>query len=292
MSINPTSRGLFVIGIVVVLVFAGVAIPSAVTAQDTTTNETTTDNGTMAANGTVVDNISLAANPTTAGAVSNHTVNITIGDAVAGNLTEINIDYSDTNVSTGPVTGNFSSVTLANQSIPIPSSVTFATSGITGVGSDPTEIAVSFDMNQSLQPEAGNQLTLFYPVHHPSEAGNYTVSVLLNPDSDAVSLTTNLTVTPNETTPAAEDNETTMAGVGNETETTAEDNGIGVGNETETTAEDDGIGGIGGGTETTAEDGGAGAGGETTTTGSGPGFTAFAGLIAILAVTLLAIRRN
>lgn len=318
MNTTTSSRGLLVIGIVLVSVFAGVVIPGAVAAQDTI-NGTTTDNGTTAANGTVAANgttanVSLAANPTVAGTISNHTVNITIPDAVAGNLTAIDVNYSDANVSTRPVNAQVSSATIDDQTIPSSNFSLFAT-GFGEVGTNPTVTRVTFDMNRSLQPEARDRLTLLYGVQHPTEVGNHTVGVLLNPDTDAIELTTNLTITPNETTPAAGENGTTTGGVGNGTETTTEDGGMGVGNETGTTTEDDGAGGetettteeagIGGETETTAADGGigdetettaadagAGAGGETTTSGNGPGFTAFAGLVAVLAVALLATRRN
>jgi PGF-CTERM protein len=251
---NSTPRNLFVLGIVVVSVFATVAVPGTVAAQDAGTNGTTTAIGTGTASGTMKANnttatASLTTNTTTAGALANHTVTITLGDAVADNLTGVTVNYTGTNASTDPTIENVPVVTLGDQRIPYPSNVTVA-------GTNFVQADFSFELNRSLQPEPGDQLTLIYPVQNPLEPGNYTVEVVVNPETDAVSLTTNLTVTPNETTPAAGTNGTASV-AGNGTTT-------------------------GGGT----------AGGTTTSSGSGPGFTVLAGIVGVLAIALLATRRN
>lgn len=304
MHANDTVHDLLVVGIAVLL-FAGVAIPGAVAAQDTSDNGTMTDNGTAPANGTAVATTaamangtptsnetgptnttgpanetgpangtagataSLTANPTGAGVFSNHTVNITIGDAAAGNLTGVSVNYTGTNVSTDPVPANVSRVTLADRTLPSPSNMTIAQ-----FNSNITDI--SFDLNESLQPEAGDQLTLFYSVRHPPTAGNHTAEVLLNPETDAVALTTNVTITEREATPTAAAGTTTIPV---DDETTTEEATTEETMTEETTTEEPTP------EETTAQE-------TTTSSGNGPGFTAFVGIVSVLVLALLAIRRD
>ena len=276
MTTNTTPRNRLFAGLLVVSLLAGVALTGTVGAQstDTVTTDnatTTTDNGTDITNGTMTtnatNNASLTADSTSAGAVTNHTLNATVSEAVAGNLTGVSINYTAANASTGPAVEDVDSQTIriGNQSVPI------GTDNPNATVSAPDFLLVNYSLtlNESLQPEAGDPLHLRYPVENPSETGNYTVDVLLTSgDNDTVSFTTNLTVSQNETSMTTG---TTVSAGGTAEETTQSTTGGAMAPETTDAS----------------------SGGEATTTGaSGPGFTALAGLAGLLAVALFALRRN
>lgn len=277
---NTTTRNRLLTGLLVVMLSAGVALTGAVGAQSTdnaTTNDTTaTDDGTDTTNGTTMtnatNNASLTVESTSAGATTNHTLDATVGEAVAGNLTGVSINYTAANASTGPAVED-----VDDQNITVGSENLAGTDNATVSAPEFLLVNYSFTLNGSLQPEAGDPIHLRYPVQNPPEAGNYTVDVLLTSgDNDTASFETNLTVSPNETA---------AGGTSTATGTTVSAGGTsGMAEETTQSTS-------GGATapETTGASSG---GGATTTGGSGPGFTALAGLAGLLAVALFALRRN
>lgn len=277
---NTTSRNRLLAGLLVVSLFASVALTGAVAAQsagNATTDTTVTDDGTDTTNETMManatGNASLMVESTAAGAVTNHTLDTTVSEAVAGNLTGVSINYTAANASTGPAVED-----VDGQNITVGSENLAGTDNATVSAPEFLLVNYSFALNQSLQPEAGDPIHLRYPVENPAEAGNYTVDVLLTSgDNDTVSFETNLTVTPNETAAGGTSMATGTAASG---ETTA------AGGMAEETTQ-----GAAGDTAPETSGGTAG-GGATTTGGSGPGFTTLAGLAGLLAVALFALRRN
>lgn len=298
MNMNITSRNRLLAGLFIASLVATVALTGAVGAQSTanTTTNTTMVNTSMATNGTATTNetmmtnatgnASLMAESTAAGAVTNHTLNATVTEAVAGNLSGVSINYTAANASTSPVLDDVGAqdIRIGNQSIPIGTDNPNAT-----VSAPEFQLVnYSFALNRSLQPAAGDRIHLRYPVKNPTEAGNYTVSVVLaSGDNASVSYETNLTVTPNETagattTTSMATGTTTSSGTATSVGTTVSTSGT----TAETTQSTSG--------DTTAQGttNGSSGGGSTTTGGSGPGFTTLAGLVGLLAVALFALRRN
>jgi PGF-CTERM protein len=277
MTMNTTSRNRLLAGLLVVSLLAGVALTGAVGAQSTD-NATTTGNGTGTTNGTIMtsatNNASLTADSTSAGAVTNHTLDATIGETVAGNFTEVSINYTAANASTGPAIED-----VEDQNITVGNENLAGTDNVSVSAPEFQLVNYSFMLNQSLQPEAGDPLHLRYPVQNPPEAGNYTVTIVLTSgDNATVSYDTNITVSANETS-AGGTSGTSMA-----TETTVSAGGT---DKTSGVAAQSTSGGA-----TAQETTGASPGGEATTTGSGPGFTALAGLAGFFAVALFALRIN
>lgn len=290
MHTNITKRSLSLIGVLIVLTVAGVAIPGAVSAQDAGNNETAAGNDTSTANGTVVTvtdttngtttadaagNVSITADPDAAGATANHTVNVTVGSAAAGNLTAMTINYSDSNASTTGTIGYIETANLSGESI---------LDNVTGsTASNDETVEIMFDLNRSLQP--GDELTFVYErVQNPPEPGTYPIDVLINPQNASVSLTTNLTITESETTPAVDGSETTTDG-GNTTEEIGDDETT-----TEAAAADEITPETTTTEETTAEE--TTTGGETTTSGNGPGFTTTVAIVGVIVAALFGMRRE
>lgn len=280
MTSNTRPRSLILVGLLLVSAVGGLAVAGTVAAQNAT-NGTSNDTGMNASNGGT--NASIMAQPDAAGATANHTVSLTVPEA-AGNLTGVSVNYSGTNASVVQVPANVFSVTLDNQSI-APNATTRQLGG--------EVVNVTIDLNRSVA--AGDRLSMVYGAGNPPEAGNYTIDMQVNPGNDPVNTTATLDISESMATPttamgvddgtttAMMGNDTTTAAMGDDTttatmgdDTTTEEDGIGVGNETETTTEE----------ETPTEAAG------TTTTGNGPGFTAIAALVGVLAAALLATRRN
>ena len=273
---TPTApRNRFLVGLVAVILVTSIAIPSVVAAQSTTagvtpgatTTGTTVVDGTTAGTQTVVANetessdVSLAVDATAAGAVTNHTLDVPLGEASAGNLTGISVNYTAANASTRPVLDDVENLTVevGDQAVSVPENATVAATNF-------RRVDYTFALNESLQPEAGDQLHLVYPIQNPSEAGEYTVSVVINSEGDdPVSMTTNLTITENQSATTGGTETTVSAATTQGTE--------------------------GGTTAASSSDTGT-SGGETTTGGNGPGFTVVAGLICVLATALFALGRE
>jgi PGF-CTERM protein len=272
MHTNTTPRSLSLVAVIVVAAFAGVAVPGAVAAQDAG-NETTTTTGEPMANAT--GNVSLVVSPNTTGATANHTVNVTVGSGSTGDLTDVSINYSGNNVSTLPAATSVQTITVANESL-------LANATVASVNDE--IVRVSFDTNRTLG--SGDQLSFVYQVVNPPEAGTYDVGVRINPENNTTPLTANMTIAESETTTTESGGITTTAeattgetttGKTTAGETTTKGTTEGETTESATTA-----------AETTA--GGADATG--TTNGNGPGFGVVAGIVGVLAATLLALRRE
>ncbi|WP_256686728.1 beta strand repeat-containing protein [Halococcus qingdaonensis] len=201
-------------------------------------------------------NASITADPSAAGNEStNHTASIVAGPNATGNLSELTIDYGESNASIGLVGGSISTATLGGQSIV--NNTTAPTIGAQG-----QNLTIGFDGTISVSE--GDRLNMTYGgVTNPPEAGNYTVSMTLNNGS-----VRNATLEITESTASA-----TTAGGG--ADTAATDGGA-------TTATGD---------ETAAGTADETGGGQATEAG-GPGFGIAVAIVALLGAALLATRRS
>ncbi|EMA40315.1 hypothetical protein C448_13216 [Halococcus morrhuae DSM 1307] len=201
-------------------------------------------------------NASITADPSAAGNEStNHTASIVAGPNATGNLSELTIDYGESNASIGLVGGSITTATLGGQSVV--NNTTAPTIGAQG-----RNLTVGFDGTISVSE--GDRLSMTYGgVTNPPEAGNYTVSMTLNNGS-----VRNATLEITESTAPA-----TTAGGG--ADTAATDGGA-------TTAT---------GGETAAGTAGETGGGQATEAG-GPGFGIAVAVVALLGAALLATRRS
>lgn len=202
----------------------------------------------------------IEAEPDSANATANHTATVVVGEESAGNLSAVELNYSDTNTSLDLVTenivvgidrGNDSDGTEVDEDV---------TANLTtvGFGADPGQVTLQFDGTVDVQ--SGDQVVItLVDVQNPQEEGEYTVTLDVNPDRDGEPAEATLSIGPAEDT-------------GNETET---------GTETETDEETPGGDGDGGDGD---DDGG--------TDGGAPGFGVTAALAAVAAAALLALRRR
>ena len=242
-------------------------------------NDTADDGTTM--NGTA--NVSVVAEPSAANTSANHTVStVVMGENATGNLTEVTVDYGESNATIGLVGGKIHSATLGGESIA-------GNATVPTVGPNGQNLTIGFD--GSIEVSEGDRIAMTYGgMTNPPEADNYTVGVAVNNGTSAnatldvteanesMTTTTETTEGGTETTDTTETTEET-------TETSATTQGTTVGGAT-TGGSDDGAETAG---EGTATDGG---GGEQTTAAGGPGFTLIAGVVALLAAAFVVARRG
>ncbi len=260
---NPPEPGTYTVG---VRVNNGTFDNVTLAIGQNTTGNATEMGATQMANAT--GNTSITAMPSAANTTANHTVSTVIGPNATGNLTQITINYRESNVSIGVITGNIRSATLSGESIV--NTTTVATIGPFG-----RNLTIGFD--GTIQVSEGDRLNITYGgVTNPPEPGTYTVGVRVNNgtfDNATLNITQNTTAGNETTTETPTPTQTTTTG----TQTTT------TGGTTPATAAETAAG-TGGGSGS--------GGGQQGTEAGGPGFGVAVAIVALLAAALLATRRN
>ncbi|WP_435076141.1 PGF-CTERM sorting domain-containing protein [Halococcus sp. AFM35] len=251
---NPPENGSYTVGVAVnngsfrnaTLTIGG----NATTGNATATDET----------GAATGNASITAVPSGAGNESaSHNVSVVAGPNATGNLTELTVNYRDSNASIGLVGGSIFSATLAGESVV--NNTTAPT-----IGAEGRNLTIGFDGTVTVSE--GDRLNISYGgVTNPPEPGTYTVGITLNNGS-----VRNATLEVTESTAPA----TTTAGGG----------AAGTGTTSAGTAA-----GTAGGETTAGTAGGTNGSGQGTEAG-GPGFGIAVALVALLGAALLATRRS
>jgi PGF-CTERM protein len=216
--------------------------------------------GTANGTGTATGNASITAVPSGAGnASASHNVSVVAGPNATGNLSELTINYGESNATIGLVGGSIFSATLAGESVV--NNTTAPT-----IGAEGRNLTIGFDGTISVSE--GDRLNISYGgVTNPPEPGTYTVSITLNNGS-----VRNATLEVTESTAPA----TTTAGGG----------AAGTGTTSAGTAA-----GTAGGETAAGTAGGTNASGQGTEAG-GPGFGIAVAVVALLGAALLATRRS
>ncbi|WP_160133192.1 beta strand repeat-containing protein [Halococcus salsus] len=276
---NPTEAGEYTVGVGVnneslqntTLAVSGNGSANATTGE---TNASDASNASATNATDTSGNASIVANPSAAGNESAfHNVSVVAGPDSEGNLSSVTVNYGDSNASIGLVGGNIASATLDGDQV-----VNNTTTASIGV--EDRNLTVGFD--GTLDVEEGDRVTLNYTgVTNPPESGEYTVGVAVNNGSFQ---NTTLAVSENESANGTTGAGTTSAG------TTAGETGAG-------TAETTAMGGTSGGAATSGDAGTSGGadtsgGSEQGTEAGGPGFGVVVAVVALLAATLVAVRRR
>jgi PGF-CTERM protein len=234
-------------------------------ANATTTAEAATETEMGNGTGTAMDaNTTVTAVPSAPNTSANHTVSTVVGANATGNLSELTINYGESNTTIGLVGGSIFSASLGGESVI--NNTTAPT-----IGAEGRNLTIGFDGTVTVSE--GDRLNISYGgVTNPTEAGSYTVGITLNNGSAR-----NATLEVTESTAPA----TTTAGGGaaGTATTSAETTDGAAGGETAA-----GTAGAAGGAETNAS-------GQGTEAG-GPGFGIAVAVIALLGAALLATRRS
>lgn len=230
------------------------------TANATTTaeaaNETEMGNGTAA---TADGNTTITAVPSAPNTSANYTVSTVVGANATGNLSELTVNYGESNASIGLVGGSIFSATLAGESVI--NNTTAPT-----IGAEGRNLTIGFDGTVTVSE--GDRLNISYGgVTNPPEPGTYTVGITLNNGS-----VRNATLEVTESTAPA----TTTTGGG----------AAGTGTTSAGTAA-----GTAGGETAAGTAGGTNGSGQGTEAG-GPGFGIAVAVVALLGAALLATRRS
>lgn len=252
----------------------------------------TPENATQMNNATA-GNATITAAPSAANATANHTVTVTVGQEAAGNLTGIAINYTEGNVST--IGATLISVNVTRNGT---TKTLYTGENVTsiGYGFSGEILNISFGGTHVKPVSAGDAVTIVYSgVENAPQPGNYNVTVDINPTQEGgvstaqLSMTTGgANATTTTTTPAT--TTTTAPEMGAATTPTAGTT-MATGTSVGTAAPQTITAGGGAGTSDGAGANGSGEGQQGTEVG-GPGFTAIAAVVALLAAALLAVRRR
>jgi PGF-CTERM protein len=252
---NPPEAGNYTVGVAVNNgSFQNTTLAISENATTGAASETEMGNGSAAATS---GNASITAVPSGAGNESaSHNVSIVAGSNATGNLSELTINYRQSNASIGLVGGSIYTATLGGQSVV--NNTTAPTIGANG-----RNLTIGFD--GTINVSEGDRLNMSYGgVTNPPEAGTYTVSMTLNNGS-----VRNATLEITESTAPA----TTAGGAGAGTAATESGATTATGGETAAGTADE----TGGGQATEA---------------GGPGFGIAVAVVALLGAALLATRRS
>lgn len=248
--------------------------------------------GAFAGSTVATSHASITASPATPDETATHTAMVTVENESITSLDGFALDYRDAAVDVSEVTAENIVVGIDrggdNEGAEVDENVTV---GSVEASNDGTMLNLTFNGSTSLSQ--GDEIVVqIQDVQNP-EAGEYTVPLVVNPQSSGgeaeamltISESANGTETANETETEVGDETETETETGDETETETE-----VGDETETETEADAVGDTeteaGGGVDETETIG------ENETITEGPGFGVVVAVLAMLGAALVVARRQ